>query len=124
MDNLSKLITIIIGSVIGFTVFAGVVYLTIQSHKKVESKQKNKDLFNILLGLPFFVFFLIGPFILETEWTGNFYLNLIAYMLLVIINGGFFLFISIRGYIGVFWGLIVGALCVGFLGKIASLAFG
>ena len=132
MDKLSKLITIIAGAVIGFTVFAGVIYLTIKVHKKIESKLTNKemqilhvliiprDLFNFLLALPFFLFFLVGPFLLDTEWTGIFILNIMAYCALVIINGGFFFMMAAKGYIGVIWGFFLGAISVALLGEFAG----
>jgi hypothetical protein len=132
MDKLPKLITLIIGSVIGFTVFAGVIYKTIEAHKKIESKLTNKemttlnaiitpkDLFNFLLGLPFFLFFLVGPFLLDTGWTGIFILDFLAYCALVIINGGFFFMMAVKGYIGVIWGFLLGALSVALLGELAG----
>jgi hypothetical protein len=128
MDKLTELATIIIVSSVGFAVFVGVVYLTIVSHKKIESRlaceEKKilniyiapRDLFNLLLGLPFFLFFLTGPFILDTKWIGIFILDIFAYCALVFINGGFFLVAAIKGYIGVIWGLFLGALSVVLLG--------
>ena len=136
MDKLPKLITIIIASVIGFSVFAGVIYLTIKAHKKIESKLTNeemkilnvlitpRDLFNLLLGLPFFLFFLVGPFLLDTEWTGIFILNLLAYCALVIINGGFFFMVAVKGFMGVIFGVFLGALSVVLLGELAGSIFG
>ena len=135
MEKLSKLLMIIAFAVVGFAVFAAVIFLTIKAHKKVESKFKNeekavlnilispRDLFNFLLALPFFLFFLIAPFNLETEWTGIFILNFLAYFALVIINGAFFLLMTVKGYIGLIWGLLFGALSVALLGEVAGFAF-
>ena len=42
MEKLSKLLMIIAFAVVGFAVFAAVIFLTIKAHKKVESKFKNE----------------------------------------------------------------------------------
>jgi len=42
---------------------------------------------------------------------------------LVVIDGGFFLFMSIKGYIGVIWGLFFGALSVVLLGQLVGSIF-
>lgn len=135
MDKLPKLITMIFGSVIYFSVFAGVIYLAIKAHKRIESKLTNKelkilnvlmaqkDLFNLILGLPFFLFFLVGPFLLDTEWTGIFILDLLAYCAVVIINGGFFLMMAFKGLMGVIWGLFLGGLSVALIPELAGSFF-
>lgn len=79
-----------------------------------------RHLLNILLGLPFFLFFLVGPFLLDTKWTGLLILDILAYGALVIINGGFFLLMAVKGYIGVIWGLLFGALFLVLLGELAG----
>jgi len=133
MDKIAELFKMVIACLFFSLTFFGAIYGTIKVHKGIEEWlsdkkiliQKNeifyKDIFNISLGVPIFLFFLIGPFILDTKWTGILILDIIAYSILVVVDGGFFIMMAVKGYMGVVWGFFLGTIAIMMLGELINI---